>query len=54
MLVNLEKKFVFMLEIKSIPNYQQGPTVSAVRFNWGLYQNKLGKNEYELEVLILT
>ena len=53
-LVNLEQNFGFMLEIKSIPNYLHGHTVSAVRLIWVIYWDKLGKNEGELEVLILT
>ena len=35
MLVNLEPFSGFILEIKSIPNYLQGHTVAAMRFNMG-------------------
>ena len=49
-LVNLEPIFGVMLEIKSIPNYLHGHTVSTVRFIWLIYWNKFGKKECELEV----
>ena len=35
MLVNLEPNLGFRLEIKSIPNYLHGHTVSAICFNMG-------------------
>ena len=53
-LVNLEPSFGVMLEIKTIPNYLHGHTVSTVRLIWLIYWNKFGKKECELEVLILT
>ena len=53
-LVNLEPTFGIMLEIKTIPNYLHGHTVSTVRLIWLIYWNKFGKKECELEVLILT
>ena len=53
-LVNLEPSFGVMLEIKTIPNYLHGHTVSTVRLIWLIYWNKFGKKECELKVLILT
>ena len=54
MLVNLEPIFGFILEINSIPNYLHRHTVVAMCFNMGHLVKKLGKNEAELEVSILT
>ena len=54
MLVNLEPISGFILEINSIPNYLHGHTVAAMCFNMGHLVKKLGKNEAELEVSILT
>ena len=53
-LKNLEPSFGVILEIKTIPNYLHGHTVSTVPLIWLIYWNKFGKKECELEVLILT
>ena len=53
-LKNLEPSFGVILEIKTIPNYLHGHTVSTVRLIWLIYWNKFGKKECKLEVLILT
>ena len=54
MLVNLEPHFGFMLETKNVPNYQHEHIISAMILIWGIDWNKLGLNECELDVLILT
>ena len=54
MLMNLEPIFEFILEINSIPNYLHGHTVLGMCFNMGHLLKKLGKNEAEIEVSILT
>ena len=54
MQVNLEPISGFILEINNIPNYLHGYTLAAMTFNMGHLVKKVGENETELEVSILT